>query len=396
MMILGLSGGFDAAYRLEYDLSYDFMHDAAAVLLDEGRMVAAIEQERVNRIKHTNRSATPAARVCLETCGATIHDVDRIAFYATEAACNQVLYAYHVRKNVGRERVDVRTRLCQLLQQEFDAEIDPARLHFADHHMCHALGAYVHSGFDRCLTVTIDGAGEGNAGLVLRSRNGSFEKLRSIPESDSLGYLYREVIRFLGYDMFEEYKVMGLAPYGDPAPYRDVFRQLYELEADGAFKLFLARVPLLHDVLAPRQDAEPFTQVHKDLAAGLQETLETIVFHMLRHFRAATGESKLCLSGGVAHNSSMNGKILGSGLFDRVFVHPASHDAGGALGAALDAHLAQRPEAPPSILTHLFVGRDLGADDAVRRALEEWAPLVSVERLGDPAAAAASSSPTGR
>ena len=229
MMILGLSGGFDAAYRLEYDLSYDFMHDAAAVLLDEGRMVAAIEQERVNRIKHTNRAATPAARVCLETCGATIHDVDRIAFYATEAACNQVLYAYHVRKNVGRERVDVRTRLCQLLQQEFDAEIDPARLHFADHHMCHALGAYVHSGFDRCLTVTIDGAGEGNAGLVLRSRNGSFERLRSIPESDSLGYLYREVIRFLGYDMFEEYKVMGLAPYGDPAPYRDVFRQLYEL-----------------------------------------------------------------------------------------------------------------------------------------------------------------------
>ena len=187
MMILGLSGGLDSAHRLEFDVPYDFLHDAAAVLLQDGRMVAAVEQERVNRIKHTNRSATPAARVCLETHGVSIHDVDRIAFYATEAASNQVLYSYHLRKHAGHARVDIRTRLCQLLQQEFDTAIDPARLHFADHHMCHAVGAYVHSGFDNCLTVTIDGAGEGNSGLVLRTRHGTFETLRSISANDSLG-----------------------------------------------------------------------------------------------------------------------------------------------------------------------------------------------------------------
>src|SRR5207249_3912631 len=113
-----------------------------------------------------------------------------------------------------------------------------------------------------------------------------------------------------------EYKVMGLAPYGDPAPHREFFKTRYDLEPVGNFQVHLWRVPSLHDILAPRQDDEPFSTLHKNLAASLQEALETIVFHVLRHFREATGESSLCLSGGVAHNSTLNGKILRSGLFD--------------------------------------------------------------------------------
>jgi len=105
MMIVGLSGGFDPAWRLDYDLPYDFMHDAAAVLLDDGRMVAAVEQERLNRIKHTNRCAAPAVRACLEAHGAGIDDVDAFAYYATEQAADQVLYAYHTRLKAGRERI---------------------------------------------------------------------------------------------------------------------------------------------------------------------------------------------------------------------------------------------------------------------------------------------------
>jgi carbamoyltransferase len=390
MIVLGLSGGFDSTCRLDYDLSYDFLHDAAAVLLEDGRMVAAVEQERVNRIKHTNRAAMAAARVCLETRGIGIRDVDAFAFYATEDACNQVLNAYHTRKNVGRTRVDIRTRLIHLLGEEFGHTIDPNQLHFVDHHLCHALGAYVHSGFENGLVVTIDGAGEGNSVLVLRARNGEFERLRSIPENNSLGYLYREVIRFLGYDMFEEYKVMGLAPYGDPAPYREFFRSLYELEPDGNFQVHLWRVPSLHTILAPRQDDEPFSELHKNIAASLQEALENIAFHMLRHFREATGETALCLSGGVAHNSTLNGKILLSGLFDRVFIHPAAHDAGGALGAALGVHRELTGAHSRHTLEHVFVGRDLGDPSAIRKTLDAWSPLINAAHHDDvcpPAAA---------
>jgi carbamoyltransferase len=389
MMIVGLSGGFDPAWRLDYDLPYDFMHDAAAVLLDDGRMVAAVEQERLNRIKHTNRCAAPAVRACLEAHGAGIDDVDAFAYYATEQAADQVLYAYHTRLKAGRERIGIRALLCRALEEEFERPIDPARLHFADHHLCHALGAYVHSGFRDCLAVTLDGAGEGNASLALRVRGGEFETLRSVGVANSLGYLYRETIRFLGYDMFEEYKVMGLAPYGDPAPHRALFRNFYELGPDGEYILHLERVPMLHALLAPRRDDEPFSGLHKDLAASLQEVLETVAFHMLRHWRESTGEPRLCLSGGVAHNSTLNGKILLSGLFDEVFVHPAAHDAGGALGAALHAHRALRPRVLPAPLEHLFLGRDIGPDAAARAVLERWSPLVSVTPVADPCAAAA-------
>jgi carbamoyltransferase len=388
MMIIGMSGGFDDTWRLDYDLSYDFLHDAAAVLLEGGRMVAAVEQERLNRIKHTNRCAMPAVRACLEAHGATIADVDAFAFYATEEAANEVLYAYHAR-GVGRERIDIRSLLRRLLEEEFGTPIDPARLHFADHHMCHALGAYAHSGFRDCLAVTIDGAGEGNAGLALRVRDGAFEPIRSVPVSNSLGYLYREVIRFLGYDMFEEYKVMGLAPYGDPARYREFFKNFYELHPDGEFVIHLTRVAMLHAILAPRRDDEPFTDLHKDIAAALQETLEIVAFHMLRHLRRSTGETRLCLSGGVAHNSTLNGKIALSGLFDEVFVHPASHDAGGAVGAALHAHRTLQPEVRPAMLDHLFVGKGIGTDAAAHAALQCWAPLVAITRVDDPCAAAA-------
>jgi carbamoyltransferase len=389
MMIIGISGGFDLDWRLEYDLSHDFLHDAAAVLLRDGRMVAAVEQERLNRIKHTNRCALPAVRACIEAHGVDVGDVDGFAYYATEDAANQLLYAYHTRMGVGQRRTEIRPLLQRLFKEEFDRDIDPSRFYFADHHMCHAMGAYVHSGFRDCLALTIDGAGEGNSCLALRVRDGVFEPVRSVPADGSLGYFYREVIRFLGYDIFEEYKVMGLAPYGDPGRYREFFRNFYELLPEGKFLVHLSRVSMLHSILAPRRDEEPFTTLHKDIAAALQETLEVVVFHMLRHLRDSTGESRLCLSGGVAHNSTLNGKILLSGLFEEMFVHPASHDAGGALGAALHAHRVLSPEVKPASLDHLFVGKDIGSADSVRATLARWAPLVAVASVEDACAVAA-------
>ena len=389
MMIIGLSGGFDPSWRLSYDLSNDYFHDSAAVLLQNGNVVAAVEQERLNRIKHTNRSAIPAIRACLDAHGATIEDIDSFAYYATEANVDQVLYSYHTRMGVGPERVGIRALLQQLLEEEFDCTIPAEKFHFSDHHMCHALGAYAHSGFADGLVITLDGAGEGNSSLVLRALGTDLEKLRWVPDSNSLGYFYREVIRFLGYDIFEEYKVMGLAPYGDPSRHRSLFETLYDLLPEGEYVVYLHRISDLHSLLAPRKAGEPFTTLHKDIAASLQEALEVLVFHMLRHFRKTTGETRLCLSGGVAHNSSLNGKILLSGLFDQVFVHPASHDAGGALGAAIDAHRTLCPNIPVGKLNHLFLGKDIGDIPSVCAGIERWRPLVTVENLENPCATAA-------
>jgi carbamoyltransferase len=389
MMVIGLSGGFDTTWRLDYDLPYDFFHDAGAVLLEDGKMVAAVEQERLNRIKHTNRSPTPAIRACLEAHGATIKDVDCFAYCATEANADQILYAYHTRKGVGNKRMGIRAQLQQSLEEEFGCNIPAKKFHFADHHMCHALGAYIHSGFTDGLVITLDGAGEGNACLILRVRGKDFEQLRWVPDTNSLGYFYREVIRFLGYDMFEEYKVMGLAPYGDPSHYREIFKSFYELLPEGEFIVHLQRIPQLHAIMAPRKANEPITTLHKNIAASLQEALEILVFHMLRYFQKSTGELRLCLSGGVAHNSSLNGKILKSGLFDDVFVHPASHDAGGALGAALDAHRLHCPDVPSDSLDHLFLGKDIGDSVRVIAGAKRWSPMVTIEQSENPSATAA-------
>ncbi|WP_437819620.1 carbamoyltransferase N-terminal domain-containing protein [Sorangium sp. So ce1078] len=132
--------------------------------------------------------------------------------------------------------------------------------------------------------------------------------LRDIPERDSLGHFYLQTIRFLGYGMFDEYKVMGLAPYGDPSRYRALFRTMYTLLPEGAWAINFDRILGLYDVLSPRASREPIAQVHKDVAAALQEALETIVLHCLHYYRRETGQENLCFSGGVAHNCTMNGR----------------------------------------------------------------------------------------
>src|SRR5262249_40144094 len=146
--------------------------------------------------------------------------------------------------------------------------------------------------------------------------------------------LYDRVIAMLGYGFTEEYKVMGLAPYGDAARYRAAFSRLYRLLPQGDYVLDWDAIETLFSLAPVRKRDEPFRQEHVDIAAALQEWLEHIVFHVLSHYRLATGLRQLCLAGGVAHNSSMNGRLLRSGMFDDIFVQPASSDAGCALGAA--------------------------------------------------------------
>ena len=383
MTVLGLTGGLDAAHETAYDLPFDFIHDAAAVLVRDGRVEAAVEEERLNRIKHTNKAPRRALRFCLERAGLRPEQLDAVAFYATEPYCQRVLQSLHLAHPEIPELLTPRGMVQRFFRAEFGAEFPAAKVHFVDHHWAHAVSAYAMSGFDSALVATHDGQGEGVSGAIFEGRGRELRPLRRIPEQHSLGYLYRDVIKFLGYEMFDEYKVMGMAPYGDPAKYRPLFRTFFELLPDGEYRLHLDRVSALFRVAKPRRKGGDFTGEHRDIAAALQAATEEIGLHVLGHFRRQTGLSQLCLAGGVAHNCSLNGRILYSGLFERMMVQPAAHDAGCALGAALAVQLQLDPSSPVEPLRHVFWGPEAGTEAEIERELGRWRGLLEVEKRPD-------------
>lgn len=390
MLCLGFSGGLNRVYENPYELPNAFTHDGAAVLVENGRVVAATEEERLNRIKHSNKFPTESIRYCLESVGVSLGDLDRLAFYATEAYCDALLNRIYLSRPEVTRPLKARDVMRGLLLQEFGAEVDPERIVFVRHHMAHAVSAFAMSGFDESLVLAIDGYGDFLSGLTAVGRGESLEELETFPQSDSLGLLYLEVIQFLGYGAFDEYKVMGLAPYGDPSVYREVMSGFYDLLPEGGYRLHLGRIaPALLERVGVRKKGQPFTRSHKDLAASLQEALEKIVFHILRHRRESLGLRNLCLAGGVAHNCTLNGKLLYSGLFDDIFVQPASHDAGCALGAALMASQEAGSPPPCERLPHIYWGRDVGDDAAVERELRAWEGFLEIERPADLARRAA-------
>ncbi len=389
MLCIGFSGGLNLVHESPYD--EEFGHDGAAVLLANGEIVAAIEEERLNRIKHSDKFPAHSLRFCLESRSLQPKDVDCFAFYATEAYCNTLL----ARVLQGREdlagTIDAKTLAHQRLQQTLGSEIDKQRITFVRHHMAHAASAFALSGFKRSLVVAIDGNGDFLSGLIAVGEGSTLEEIESFPQSESLGELYVRVIHFLGYGPFDEYKVMGLAPYGNPAVYRPVMRGLYELLANGGYHLYLDRITSsFAHTIAIRKKGEPFTQQHKDLAAALQEALEEIVMHVLRHRQQTTGLKNLCLAGGVAHNCTMNGRILYSRLFEQVFVQPAAHDAGCALGAALIASQAAGFSPERKRISHVYWGTDIGRTAEISQELQRWNGFVGFERSKDVAHHAAS------
>ncbi len=383
MLTLGLAGGLSFAHEEFYDISQSFTHDAAAVLVEDGQVVAGIEEERLDRIKHSNKFPLEATRFCLERRGVRIQDVDRIAYYATEAYCNALLTRVRlVSRNAG-PMVDARTLLCLRLGAGLGCEIDPAKVVFVPHHLAHAASTFTLSGYEQSLILAIDGSGDFLSGLVALGAGTSITPIAEIPQAKSLGNFYLALIGFLGYGTFDEYKVMGLAPYGDPSVFRGKVRTFYSLLPGGNYEIHFDRIPSLQADIATRRKGGPFTQAHKDLAAALQEALEEIVTHVLTHYREQTGERRLCMAGGVAHNCTMNGKILYSGMFDDVFVQPAAHDAGCALGAALYASLEQGVAPPRARLPHVYWGSDIGEEARIDAELRTWGRFLEIEHAPD-------------
>lgn len=362
----------------------EMLHDSAAVLVCDGRIAAAIEEERLTRVKHTNDLAGCAAAACLQLAGLHVSDIDCFAYYGREQWLDFGLAAYMLQHPELPPVWSAREYLAAALSHQLQCPIDASRIAFVEHHLAHAESAYRVGPFPDALVVTLDGEGDALSGTVWAGEAGQLRRLRDLPISDSLGLLYLRTIAFLGYRLFDEYKVMGLASFGNPETFRPLFEHLCVLLPKGRFEVRLSALGRLRDVLpSPRRAREPVTQVHADLAAALQATIEAAALHLLKHFRAETGLRHLCLAGGVAHNSTMVGKIARAKLFDGVFVQPAAHDAGCAMGAALHVHHARRPDVPIARMAHVYLGRDLGSAAEIERQVHAWSELIDVLECDD-------------
>ena len=338
-----------------------FYHDAAAALVEDGRIVAAAQEERFTRRKHDAGYPRHAIEFCLDQAGLTLDAVDRVAFYDKPfLKFERLLETYVAFAPKGfrsfsmalplwvKEKLFQKSLLRRSLQA-LAADVDwDAKLLFAEHHQSHAASAFYPSPFQEALVLTLDGVGEWATTSVGIGRGNELEMVRELHFPHSLGLLYSAFTFHTGFRVNSgEYKMMGLAPYGEPTEVTTILDHLIDLKEDGTFRLNLdyfdygAGLKMTNrkfDALfggSPRGPDEPITQRHMDLAASVQAVVEEAVLRLTRSLRKEFGLPSLCLAGGVALNCVANGKILQDGQFDDIWVQPAAGDAGGALGAAL-------------------------------------------------------------
>lgn len=341
-----------------------YYHDSAAALLKGGDIVAAAQEERFSRKKHDARFPVNALNYCLAEAGIPLAQVDQVAFYDKPfLKFERLLETYHAFAPRGFKSFRMaiplwlREKLFQkdLLAKELKA-LEPGvnwidRLLFSEHHLSHAASAFFPSPFDEALVLTMDGVGEWTTTSAAIGRGNKLEIFKEIHFPHSLGLLYSAFTYYLGFRVNSgEYKVMGLAPYGEPRYTQTILDHLIDLKPDGSYRLDqsyfdyctgLTMTNAKFDALfgaPPRKPEDPLTQREMDLAASVQAVTEEAVLRMTRALREETGLENLCLAGGVALNCVANGKVLRDGKFKQVWVQPAAGDAGGALGAALAAH----------------------------------------------------------
>ena len=338
-----------------------FYHDSAAALVSDGHIVAAAQEERFTRKKHDARFPKNAVEYCIEEAGIRLGEVDYVVFYDKPFLKFERLletYLAFAPRGFGSFRMALplwlKEKLFQkrLLRQEFE-HYDPGydwdkKLLFVEHHQSHAASAFFPSPFEEAAVLTMDGVGEWATTSIGMGRGNTLEMTKEIHFPHSLGLLYSAFTYYTGFKVNSgEYKVMGLAPYGEPRYAQTILDNLIDVKADGSFRLDqsyfdyctgLRMTNERFDALfggPPRQPDELLTQHHMDLAASIQAVTEEVVLKLTRGIADDTGAKNLCLAGGVALNCVANGKIVRDGRFERIWVQPAAGDAGGALGAAL-------------------------------------------------------------
>lgn len=359
-----------------------YYHDSAAALVEDGRIVAAAQEERFSRRKHDARFPQHAVRYCLQEAGIGLDDLDQVVFYDKPFLKFERLLETYVafaprgfRQFVNampvwlREKLFQKTELARHLK-EFDPGFDAmGKLLFSEHHLSHAASAFYPSPYENALILTMDGVGEWATTSVMLGEGNRITPLKEIHFPHSVGLLYSAFTYFTGFKVNSgEYKLMGLAPYGRPV-YADLIREhLVDIREDGSFHLNmryfnyctgLTMTNRRFDRLFGRKPRPPeadITQSDMDIAASIQLVTEEIVLKLARHLRDEYKLPSLCLAGGVALNCVANGKLLEERIFDDLWIQPAAGDAGGAVGAALAGY-------------HLFAGKERrlnGVRDAMR------------------------------
>ena len=337
-------------------------HDSAAALVVDGQVAAAAQEERFTRKKHDARFPENAITYCLAEAGCQLSGVDYVVFYDKPFLKFERLmetYMSFAPKGFSSFKTAIpvwlKEKLFQkdLLRKEFkkfDAQFDwMNKLLFAEHHLSHAASAFFPSPFEDAAVLTMDGVGEWTTTSLAFGSGNKLEIHKELHFPHSLGLLYSAFTYYTGFKVNSgEYKVMGLAPYGDPKYTQLILDNVIDVKEDGSFWLdqsyfdYCTGLTMTNDKFAAlfgqpvrRADKDPLTQFHMDIAASVQAVTEHVVLKLARAIRQDTGAKNLCLAGGVALNCVANGKILRENIFDNIWIQPAAGDAGGALGAAL-------------------------------------------------------------
>ncbi len=334
-----------------------FYHDSAACVLRDGVVVAAAQEERFSRNKGDEHFPSRAIAFCLAAAGIRSSELEAVAFYDKPLLkLDRVFETFlwmapsgfasfrHGAPLWARDRLDIERTVRRGLDDY------QGRVLFTEHHESHAGSAFYPSPFDAAAVLTIDGVGEWATASIGTGHGRDLELVQELHWPDSLGLLYSAFTYHAGFKVNSgEYKLMGLAPYGEPKYVNAIHQELLNLRDDGSFTLnqryfnYLGGLTMTNDAFSalfggpPRVPESALTQREMDLARSVQDVCEEVVLRMARTARRETGQPNLCLAGGVALNAVANGKLLRAGLFDRIWVQPAAGDAGGALGAALVA-----------------------------------------------------------
>jgi carbamoyltransferase len=331
-----------------------FYHDSAACLVRDGKIMSAAQEERFTRKKHDSSFPKNAINFCLKDNNLTVQDLDYVAFYDKPfLTFERILETYLSYAPLGIKSfikalplwIKKKLWMKELIKKELGYE---GKIIFPEHHESHAASAFYPSPFQEAAVLTMDGVGEWTTASYGTGKDNNIEILSEIKFPHSLGLLYSAFTYYTGFKVNSgEYKVMGLAPYGEPK-YRDlILKELIDLKEDGSFKMnmeyfdYCAGLTMTNEKFhklfggPPRKPESKLTQKEMDIARSIQEVTEEIVLRMGRHIRKETGHKYLCLAGGVALNCVANGKLLREGIYEDIWIQPAAGDAGGALGAAL-------------------------------------------------------------
>ncbi len=341
-----------------------FYHDSAAALLRDGEIIAAAQEERFTRKKHDFEFPRCAIQYCLKTAGISAKQLDVVAFYEKPfikfERILQTYLAYAPRGfNSFIRAIPLWVKHRLWIPDQIAKELDfDGTIIFSEHHESHAASAFFPSPFEEAAILTVDGVGEWTTASFGKGNGNHLELESELHFPHSLGLLYSAFTYYTGFKVNSaEYKVMGLAPYGEPKYADLILKELIDLKEDGSFKLnmkyfnYCAGLTMtnrrFHKLFGsePRKPETEIRQLDMDLARSVQVVTEEVMLRMAKHVHRVTGEENLCLSGGVALNCVANGRILREGPFKNIWIQPAAGDAGGALGAALVAwhHYLDRP-----------------------------------------------------